>query len=193
MLWKNLNEFFHQPNSLNFTKKHFKEIGWNNLKKKNTTEEESRQQGFYRESLLWDYVSQPFSALHWPSRYPPVTLPPLSLCLFLLPLTDHLPLLKPAKFLSCLSLSVISRSSRSPRSSPSHSVLFPGNPFPFFIPLLLLLSCFSRVQLCATPRWQPTRLPRPWDSPGKNTGVGCHLLLQCMKVKSESEVDQSSL
>ena len=40
-------------------------------------------------------------------------------------------------------------------------------------------------------RWQPTRLPRPWDSPGKNTGVGCHFLLQCMKVKSESEVAQS--
>ena len=41
-------------------------------------------------------------------------------------------------------------------------------------------------------RWQPTRLPHPWDSPGKNTGVGCHFLLQCMKVKSESEVAQSS-
>ena len=40
---------------------------------------------------------------------------------------------------------------------------------------------------------QPTRLPRPWDSPGKNTGVGCHFLLQCMKVKSESEVAQSCL
>ena len=40
-------------------------------------------------------------------------------------------------------------------------------------------------------RRQPTRLPRPWDSPGKNTGVGCHFLLQCMKVKSESEVAQS--
>ena len=40
-------------------------------------------------------------------------------------------------------------------------------------------------------RWQPTSLPRPWDSPGKNTGVGCHFLLQCMKVKSESEVAQS--
>ena len=36
-------------------------------------------------------------------------------------------------------------------------------------------------------RWQPTRLPRPWDSPGKNPGVGCHFLLQCMKVKEESE------
>ena len=40
-------------------------------------------------------------------------------------------------------------------------------------------------------RRQPTRLPRPWDSPGKNIGVGCHFLLQCMKVKSESEVTQS--
>ena len=39
-------------------------------------------------------------------------------------------------------------------------------------------------------RRQPTRLPRPWDSPGKNTGVGCHFLLQFMKVKSESEVSQ---
>ena len=38
---------------------------------------------------------------------------------------------------------------------------------------------------------QPTRLPHPWDSPGKNTGVGCHFLLQCMKVKSEREVAQS--
>ena len=40
-------------------------------------------------------------------------------------------------------------------------------------------------------RQQPTRLPRPWDSPSKNTGVGCHFLLQCMKVKSESELVQS--
>ena len=40
-------------------------------------------------------------------------------------------------------------------------------------------------------RRQPTRLPCPWDSPGKNTGVGCHFLLQCMKVKSESEAAQS--
>ena len=36
-------------------------------------------------------------------------------------------------------------------------------------------------------RRQPTRLPHPWDSPGKSTGVGCHFPLQCMKVKSESE------
>ena len=40
-------------------------------------------------------------------------------------------------------------------------------------------------------RWQPTSLPRPWDSPDKKTGVGCHFLLQCRKVKSESEVVQS--
>ena len=42
-------------------------------------------------------------------------------------------------------------------------------------------------------RRQPTRLPSPWESPGKNTGVGCHFLLQCMKMKSESEVAQSCL
>ena len=42
-------------------------------------------------------------------------------------------------------------------------------------------------------RRQPTRLPRPWDSPGKNTGMGGHFLLQCMKVKSQSEVSQSCL
>ena len=50
------------------------------------------------------------------------------------------------------------------------------------------------LQSCPTlcdPIDGPTRLPRPWDSPGKNTGVGCHFLLQCMKVKSESEVAQS--
>src|SRR5574340_1099934 len=98
--------------------------------------------------------------------------------------------------------------------------------------LLLLLSRFSRVRLCAAHqappslgfsrqeywsglpfpspvhesesevasvisdsvrphRWQPTRLLCPWDSPGKSTGVGCHFLLQCMTVKSESEVAQS--
>ena len=42
-------------------------------------------------------------------------------------------------------------------------------------------------------RWQPTRLPHPWNSPGKNTVMGCHFLLQCMKVRSESEVAQSCL
>ena len=43
------------------------------------------------------------------------------------------------------------------------------------------------------PRWKPTKLPRPWDSTGKNTGVGCHFLLQCIEVKRESEVAQSCL
>ena len=42
-------------------------------------------------------------------------------------------------------------------------------------------------------RQQPTRLPCRWDSPGKNTGVGCHFLLQCMKLKSESKVAESCL
>ena len=57
--------------------------------------------------------------------------------------------------------------------------------------LLLLLSRLSRVRLCATPETAAHQAPRPWDSPGKNTGVGCHFLLQCMKVKSGSEVAQS--
>ena len=54
--------------------------------------------------------------------------------------------------------------------------------------------CCSVVSDSVRPhRRQPTRLPRPWDSPGKNTGAGCHSLLQCMKVKSETEVAQSCL
>ena len=57
--------------------------------------------------------------------------------------------------------------------------------------LLLLLSHFSCVRPCATPETAAHQAPRPWDSPGKNTGVGCHFLLQCMKVKSQSEVAQS--
>ena len=50
------------------------------------------------------------------------------------------------------------------------------------------------LQSCPTlrpHRRQPNRLPRHWDSPGKNTGVGCHFLLQCMKAKRENEVAQS--
>ena len=58
--------------------------------------------------------------------------------------------------------------------------------------LLLLLSRFSLSDSVRPHRQQPTRLPHPWDSPGKNAGVGCHFLLQCMKVKSESEVAQLS-
>ena len=57
--------------------------------------------------------------------------------------------------------------------------------------LLLLLSRFSRVQLSATP-WMAAHQASPsLDSPGKDTGLGCHFLLQCIKVKSESEVAQS--
>ena len=59
--------------------------------------------------------------------------------------------------------------------------------------LLPLLSHFSRVRLCATPETAAHQAPRPWDSPGKNTGVCCNFLLQCMKMKSESEVAQSCL
>ena len=57
--------------------------------------------------------------------------------------------------------------------------------------MLLLLAVASVMSdSVRTQRRQPTRLPRPWDSPGKNPGVDCHFLLQCMKVKSESEVAQ---
>ena len=71
------------------------------------------------------------------------------------------------------------------------------NAFDFYIltlysaNLLLLLSRFSRVRLCATPETAAHQAPHPWGSPGKNTGLGCHFLLQCMKVKIESEVTQS--
>ena len=57
--------------------------------------------------------------------------------------------------------------------------------------LLLLLSHFRVSDSVRPHRRQPTRFPHPWDSPGKNTGVGCHFLLQCRKVKSESEGAQS--
>src|SRR5574340_403025 len=62
--------------------------------------------------------------------------------------------------------------------------------------LLLLLSCFSCVRLCVTLEMAAYQAPLglsrlPWDYPGKSTGVGCHFLLQCMKVKSKSEVAQS--
>ena len=54
-------------------------------------------------------------------------------------------------------------------------------------------SCQSCPTLCDPIDGQPTWLLCPWDSPGKNTGVGCHFLLQCMKVKNESEVNQLCL
>ena len=57
--------------------------------------------------------------------------------------------------------------------------------------LLLLLSRFSRVRLCATPQTAAHQAPVPGILQAKNTGVGCHFLLQCGKVKSASEVAQS--
>ena len=73
-------------------------------------------------------------------------------------------------------------------------------------PVLLKLYCIQQLLITAAAAKslivsnsvrphtrQPTRLPHPWDSPGKNTGVGCHFLLQCMKVKRGSEVAQSCL
>ena len=84
-----------------------------------------------------------------------------------------------------------------------------GSPWDVFSHCFFLLSFSSSLpglaaaaasakslQSCPTlcnPRRQPTRLPCPWDSSDKNTGVGCHFLLQCMKVKSESAVAQSCL
>ena len=69
---------------------------------------------------------------------------------------------------------------------------------PYFLSFQLLLLSPSLTAAAAAAsvvsdfvrphRWQPTRLPHPWDSPGKNTGVGCHFLLQCVKVKSLSHV-----
>ena len=74
--------------------------------------------------------------------------------------------------------------------SPTPGVYSNSCPSSWSLLLLLLLSHFVVSNSVWPHRQQPTRLPRPWDSPGKNTGVGCHFLLQCMKVESESEVAQ---
>ena len=94
--------------------------------------------------------------------------------------------LLPPRCLSLFSMSAI-----------SVAVLQIDSSVPFFlIPCICVAAAAaaklrqSCLTLC-TPK--PTRLPSPWDSPGKNTGVGCHFLLQCMKVKRESEVAQSCL
>ena len=72
------------------------------------------------------------------------------------------------------------------------------NYVPYFFWLSMCPTCCCCCQVASVVsdsvwphRRQPTRLPCPWDSPGKNTGMGCHFLLQCVKVKSESEVIQS--
>ena len=71
-------------------------------------------------------------------------------------------------------------------------VTFPLGPeFPKVPPAAAAAKSLQSCPTLQPHRWKPTRLPRPWDSPGKNTGVGCHFLLQCMKVKSESDVAQS--
>ena len=59
--------------------------------------------------------------------------------------------------------------------------------------ILAPTDCQTLSQAEAPRVGEPTRLPRPWDSPGKNTGISCHFLLQCIKGKSESEVAQSCL
>ena len=74
---------------------------------------------------------------------------------------------------------------------PGHIVFFPVSS-PYLL-LLLLLSRFSLVRLCATPETAAHRLPRPWDSPGKNTGVGCHFLLQyCSFIHKSSSLANCS-
>ena len=79
--------------------------------------------------------------------------------------------------------------------NPVLAILSPPNHLcSFSLPLITSAAVTSVVSDSVWPhRRQPTRLCRPWDSPGKNTGVGCHFLLQCMKVESESEVAQSCL
>ena len=62
-----------------------------------------------------------------------------------------------------------------------------------FIKLFIAAKSLQSCPTVLPHRQPPTRLRCPWDSPGKNTGVGCHFLLQCMKVNSESEVAQSRL
>ena len=63
--------------------------------------------------------------------------------------------------------------------------------FEFFQPVELAAAAAKSLQSCPTLcnpiRRQPTRLPHSWDSPGKNTGVGCHFLLQCVKVKKKKK------
>ena len=90
--------------------------------------------------------------------------------------------------------SVFSKTSLNIRKFTVHVLLKPGlENFEHYFTSVCCCCCYvtSVVSDSVRPhRWQPTRLPRPWDSPGKNTGVGCHFLLQCMKVRSESEVTQ---
>ena len=85
-------------------------------------------------------------------------------------------------------------SDKSSNENPMNSFWLP-RPLFLMVPCCCCCCCVASVVFDSVrPHGrQPTRLPHPWDSPGKNTGVGCHSLLQCMKVKSESEVAQSCL
>ena len=86
----------------------------------------------------------------------------------------------PLGHLSAPALSTLSHASNLDWWSVSHMIIHNA------AAAKLLQSCLT----LRSHRRQPTRLPRPWGSPGKNTGVGCHFLLQCIKMKSESEVAQ---
>ena len=82
------------------------------------------------------------------------------------------------------------------REEPNPHLLSLSSSFYFHRRALIWSGCLV-VSVVSDSVWlhrrQPTRLPCPWDSPGKNTGVGCHFLLQCIKVRSESEIAQSCL
>ena len=103
-----------------------------------------------------------------------------------------------ARFLHCtLTLSPFGNEALNPSMSNRTSYSPGREEYPstcyleFSVTSTLLLHHFSRVRLCATPETAAHQASRPWDSPGKNPGVGCHFLLQCMKGKSEREVTQS--
>ena len=87
---------------------------------------------------------------------------------------------------------IFSNPGTEPRSLTLQADSLPSEPPEKLMPAAAAAAVTSVVSDSVRPhRGQPTRLPHPWDSPGKNTGVGCHFLLQCMKVISESEVSQS--
>ena len=75
----------------------------------------------------------------------------------------------------------------------SHSFRSSQSSFPLAAAAAAAAKSLQKSDSMRPHRWQPTRLSHPCNSPGKNTGVGCHFLLQCMKVNSESEVAQSCL
>ena len=117
--------------------------------------------------------SSPCLPLSWSSP----SIPPLTSFLLSSPLPSFLPSFRDP-------LPYFLHSPLSTPGSPSACPLL-GSPS---LSLCSYLCPAAAAAAAKSLRQQPTRLPCPWDSPGKNTGVGCHFLLQCMKVKSESEV-----